>query len=295
MQSSTWVSIIVPVLDESAVIAATLGRLADLRRNGAEVIVVDGGSSDGTCALAKPRCDRLLLSEPGRAMQMNRGAAVARGELLLFLHADTLLPSGAGEALRAFVASDRVWGRFDVRLSGNRPLFRVIAAMMNLRSRLTGIATGDQGIFVRRATFEALGGFREQPLMEDVEICCRLRRVSRPFCVPAPVVTDSRRWEQHGPWRTMALMWRLRWRYWRGESPAVPGPGHPSPGRPAPSASPSRPGGPPAQRPAPRIQSPRWPPPGRVKTRLNPAWGGAVPLVPLPRRPSPPYFHFPPP
>ncbi|MFW5816396.1 MAG: TIGR04283 family arsenosugar biosynthesis glycosyltransferase [Wenzhouxiangella sp.] len=205
MQSSTWVSIIVPVLDESAVIAATLGRLADLRRNGAEVIVVDGGSSDGTCALAKPRCDRLLLSEPGRAMQMNRGAAVARGELLLFLHADTLLPSGAGEALRAFVASDRVWGRFDVRLSGNRPLFRVIAAMMNLRSRLTGIATGDQGIFVRRATFGDLGGFREQPLMEDVEICRRLRRVSRPYCVPAPVVTDSRRWEQHGPWRTMVV------------------------------------------------------------------------------------------
>ena len=220
MPRSTAVSIIVPVLNESASIVSSLERLSPMRDTGAEVIVVDGGSADDTVAQATPLCDRVVAADRGRALQMNRGAAEARGEVLLFLHADTVLPDRADQALKAFQVSDRAWGRFDVRLSGHRPLFRVIALMMNLRSRLTGIATGDQAIFVRRSVFEELGGYDELPLMEDVELCRRLRRISRPFCIKAPVVTDSRRWEQLGPWRTTVLMWRLRWRYWRGADPA---------------------------------------------------------------------------
>lgn len=221
MPRSPVVSVIIPVLNESLAIVPTLERLAGLRRDGGEVIVVDAGSADDTCALAEPLCDRVVVSDRGRALQMNQGAAVARGEVLLFLHADTILPLEAAQWLRAFLASDRAWGRFNVRLSGDRPLFRVVAAMMNLRSRLTGIATGDQGIFVRRALFEDLGGYRNLPLMEDVELCRRLKRVSRPFCVATPVITDSRRWEQHDAWRTIVLMWCLRWRYWRGEDPSA--------------------------------------------------------------------------
>lgn len=217
----TSVSIIIPVLNEAAAIVPTLQRLADLRQGGAEVIVVDGHSTDGTLALAEPLCDQLVVSDPGRAAQMNLGARSASGELLLFLHGDTLLPSAAGQVLQNFFRSGRAWGRFDVRLSGRQPMFRLIAFLMNLRSRLTGIATGDQGIFVRREVFESLGGFREIPLMEDVELCRRLRRISPPYCASPPVRTDSRRWEEHGIWRTIWLMWRLRWRYWRGADPAI--------------------------------------------------------------------------
>lgn len=214
------VSIIVPVWQEAEVIEDSLRALEPLRRAGHEVLVVDAGSPDGTATKAAPRCDRVIESGKGRAAQMNAGASAARGNLLLFLHADTLLPDRALEQLRYFYdQSDRGWGRFDVRLSGSRPMFRVIAWFMNQRSRLTGICTGDQALFVRREVFEALGGFREIPLMEDVEFSSRLRLVSRPYCVHAPVVTDSRRWEKGGVWRTIFLMWRLRWRYWRGESP----------------------------------------------------------------------------
>lgn len=212
-------SCIVPVWREAATIRATLAHLQPLRDAGHEVIVVDGGSDDGTARLAEGHCDRVIKSGRGRAVQMNAGAQVAKGDILLFLHADTRLPGSALEALDRFRASRKAWGRFDVRLSGGRPLFRVVAWFMNQRSRLTGIATGDQALFVRRPVFEALRGFEAIPLMEDVELSSRLRLVSRPFCVSDPVVTDSRRWERHGTWRTILLMWRLRWRYWRGESP----------------------------------------------------------------------------
>ncbi|MGM0768865.1 MAG: TIGR04283 family arsenosugar biosynthesis glycosyltransferase [Pseudomonadota bacterium] len=212
-------SVIVPVWQEAATIAQTLQALASLRAAGHEVVVVDGGSTDGTARLAEGLCDRLVTSERGRARQMNAGARVATGEVLLFLHADTRLPESAPGALERFRSSRKAWGRFDVCLSGRRPLFRVIAWFMNQRSRLTGIATGDQALFVRRSVFEALRGFEPLPLMEDVELSSRLRLVSRPYCVSDPVVTDSRRWEQQGAWRTILLMWRLRWRYWRGESP----------------------------------------------------------------------------
>lgn len=212
-------SVIVPVWQEAGTIVDTLQALQPLRQAGHEVIVVDAGSPDGTAGLAHAWCDRVVESGKGRAVQMNAGASVARGNVLLFLHADTRLPESALAQLERFSHSRCGWGRFDVALRARRPIFRVIAWFMNRRSRLTGICTGDQGIFVRREVFEALRGFREMPLMEDIEISRRLRLVSRPWCIADPVVTDSRRWEQNGPWRTIVLMWRLRWRYWRGESP----------------------------------------------------------------------------
>lgn len=197
----------------------TLEALQPLRARGHEVILADAGSNDGTAELARPLCDRVVISAKGRAVQMNAGAAVAKGDLLLFLHADTRLPEDTLDHLTDFFQSGRAWGRFNVRLSGQRPLFRVIAWFMNHRSRLTGICTGDQALFVRRGVFEALAGFHPMPLMEDIEFSRRLCLVSRPFCIASPVVTDSRRWQTHGAWRTIWLMWQLRWRYWRGESP----------------------------------------------------------------------------
>lgn len=212
-------SIVMPVLDEAAAIEATLRSLAPLRARGAELIVADGGSRDATVALATPWADRVLRSERGRARQMNAGAAQAQGEVLLFLHADTVLPPEADACIARALAAGRDWGRFDVHIVGRPRMLRVVAALMNRRSRLTGIATGDQAIFVRRAVFEQLGGFAEQPLMEDIELSRRLRRLGRPACLRERVSTSGRRWESRGVWRTIVLMWWLRARYWLGASP----------------------------------------------------------------------------
>ena len=211
-------TIVVPALDEAGDIEAALQALAPLRARGAEVIVVDGGSADGTAQLAKPLADRVLVSPRGRARQMNAGAAAARGDVLLFLHADTRLPEAADAALHQAVARGAAWGRFDVQIDGRPRMLRLVAALMNQRSRLTGIATGDQAIFVRCDLFQRIGGFPDQPLMEDIEISRRLRALARPCCLRQRVVTSGRRWESRGVWRTIFLMWRLRWRYWRGES-----------------------------------------------------------------------------
>jgi rSAM/selenodomain-associated transferase 2 len=212
-------SVIVPVLAEAAGIAANLRALAPLRAQGHELIVVDGGSRDGTAELAAPLCDRVLASSPGRARQMNAGAAAASGEVLLFLHADTQLPPRADELIARALGRGARWGRFDVRIIGRSRWFPLIAAAMNLRSRLTGIATGDQALFVEAALFRQLGGYAELPLMEDIELSRRLRAVGRPACLRKPALTSGRRWDQHGVWRTVWLMWQLRWRYWRGEAP----------------------------------------------------------------------------
>ncbi len=221
MSESLSLSVIVPVWREAASIQSFLQSLQQVRAAGHEVIVVDAGSDDGTADLAGPWCDQVLTGGKGRALQMNAGAEAARGNVLLFLHADTLLPETVIDHLERFFDSPQQWGRFDVRLSGQRAIFRVVAWFMNRRSRLTGIATGDQAVFVRTSVFRALQGFAPIPLMEDVELSKRLRSLSRPYCVGDPVITDSRRWEQGGAWRTIFLMWRLRWRYWRGESPEL--------------------------------------------------------------------------
>jgi len=213
-------AIVVPVLDEAEAIVATLDALAPLRARGAELIVVDGGSGDGTPALAAARADRVLSCTRGRARQMNAGAAASRAEVLLFLHADTLLPEAADAAVLGAVQRGAVWGRFDVAIGGPPPMLRVVAAMMNLRSRLSGIATGDQALFMTRTAFDAVGGYPDQPLMEDVEITSRLRRRSRPACIRRSILTSARRWQSRGPWRTILLMWRLRLAYWFGASPA---------------------------------------------------------------------------
>ena len=209
-------SIVLPVLDEADGIAATLALLAPLRQRGHEVIVVDGGSRDGTPALAAPAADQVCNSPRGRALQMNAGAAAAHGEVLLFLHADTALPPGADMLIAQALAGGSCWGRFDVRIEGRSTVLPLVAALMNLRSRLTGIATGDQAIFVGTALFRRLGGYAELPLMEDIELSRRLRAVGPPACLRQRVLTSGRRWEAFGVWRTIFLMWRLRWQYWRG-------------------------------------------------------------------------------
>ncbi len=213
-------SIIIPTLNEATAIVSTLTGLQAQRAAGHEVIVVDGGSTDATCSLAAPFADQLLHSARGRARQMNCGAAAACGDVLVFLHADTLLPEGADRVVRTGLAqTGALWGRFDVRLSGSHPLLRVVETLMNVRSQLTGIATGDQAIFVRRDLFEQVGGFPDIPLMEDIAISRALKRHGRPFCVRERVITSSRRWERRGISRTIFLMWRLRLAYALGADP----------------------------------------------------------------------------
>lgn len=207
-----------PMLNEADGIAAILEVLQPLRTQGAEIIVVDGGSIDQSVALATPLADALLTSEPGRARQMNLGAQHATAPALVFLHADTRLPDNAQSQIATALAQ-RDWGRFAIQLSGRSRWLPVVGWMMNQRSRLTGIATGDQAIFVRTVIFEAIGGFPDQPLMEDIEVAKRLKRVSRPACLTSKVISSGRRWEQQGAWPTVCAMWRLRYRYWRGVSP----------------------------------------------------------------------------
>lgn len=184
-----------------------------------EVIVVDGGSNDRTVALSEPLADRVVQTTAGRARQMNAGSRVASGDVLLFLHADTTLPTDFFELIAGdFWCSKRGWGRFDVKLSGPATIYRIIESMMNLRSRITGICTGDQAIFVRRELFEETGGFAEIPLMEDIELSKRLKTVTKPFCISSAVVTSSRRWEKQGVARVIVTMWWLRLQYFLGVS-----------------------------------------------------------------------------
>ncbi|HEX2077857.1 MAG TPA: TIGR04283 family arsenosugar biosynthesis glycosyltransferase [Longimicrobium sp.] len=215
------ISVIIPALNEARGILETLRALQPLRARGHQVVVVDGGSTDGTAELARPLADLVLAAEPGRAAQQNAGAAAAEGDVLLFLHADTLLPPRADDlVIGGLAASGRGWGRFDVRLDGRHPLLRVVERMMGWRSRATGIATGDQAIFVRRDWFRRAGGFPEIPLMEDVALSGILRHMGRPLCLRERVLTSSRRWEERGVVRTVLLMWRLRLAYALGADPA---------------------------------------------------------------------------
>jgi rSAM/selenodomain-associated transferase 2 len=214
-------SIVVPMLNEARVLPALLDHLRPLQRNGVEVMLVDGGSEDDSAALATLAGFQVLRAERGRARQMNAGAAAVQGDVLLFLHADTRLPDEAVQLIEAALAGGRhAWGRFDVEFDVGTWTMRATAFGMNWRSRLTGIATGDQALFMTRAAFDGVGGFPDQPLMEDVEITGRLRQRSRPACIGRPVRVSARRWEARGAWRTIFLMWRLRLEYWLGASPA---------------------------------------------------------------------------
>lgn len=213
-------SVVVPVLDEAEGILDHLRALSPLRARGAEVIVADGGSRDGTPERAAGAADRVIAAPRGRARQMNAGADAASGDVLLFLHADTVLPPDADRLIAAVLGDGRrVWGRFDVAISGRHPLLRVVAALMNARSRLTGIATGDQAIFVRASAFRAVGGYLDQPLMEDIDLSRRLKRLSSPACLAERATTSGRRWERHGVLRTILSMWRLRLAYALGADP----------------------------------------------------------------------------
>lgn len=220
-------SIIVPVLNEIELLPELLAYLQMWQTRGHEIILVDGGSQDGTISQAENESFTVLRSETGRAMQMNTGAKNAKGDILLFLHADCRLPVNAdGIILQAYIQrlakedgqGNFFWGRFDVNISGDVFMLKVVAWFMNVRSRLSGIATGDQGIFVERELFEAVGGFPEQPLMEDIELSKSLKKICRPLCIKEKLTTSDRRWKNKGIWPTIFLMWRLRWAYWRGMS-----------------------------------------------------------------------------
>lgn len=215
--ASGTLAIIVPVLNEMSALPGLLEHLQCWQQRGAEILLVDGGSSDATADTARAAGFRVITAPAGRATQMNAGALASHSANLLFLHADTRLPENADQYLAAtFKVAPLAWGRFDVWIEGRSTLLPLVALLMNWRSRLTGIATGDQALFMARELFDRVGGFPEQPLMEDVEISKRLKQICAPVCLSQKVTTSGRRWDSQGSWRTIVLMWQLRWAYWRG-------------------------------------------------------------------------------
>lgn len=211
------VSIIIPALNEEDSIQKLLHKLQGARKQGHEVIVVDGGSNDKTVLIAESLSDHVIQFRSGRAMQMNAGASQAVYKKLWFLHADTIIPNDALEMIEETLNSND-WGRFDIKLSGVNGIFRLIEKTINLRSRMTGVATGDQGIFLKREIFDSVNGFTELPLMEDINLSRKLKKISKPVCLKMHLITSSRRWEKNGIFSTILLMWRLRFLYWLGVS-----------------------------------------------------------------------------
>ena len=218
--SPQQLSVIIPALNEAECIQELCRALQPLRSRGHEVILVDGGSDDQTLALGTPLVDRVLCSARGRALQMQAGAAAANGTILWFLHADTGVPDNPDYLILAALENSRTdWGRFDVLLSDKHIVLRSVAYLMNLRSRISGIATGDQGIFVRRSLYEQAGGIPSLPLMEDIALSCALKKHGRPACIRQKLLTSARRWQKHGIARTILTMWGLRLAYFIGISP----------------------------------------------------------------------------
>jgi len=212
-------SIIIPVVNEAAILRHCLQQLSHWQQQGHEVIVVDGGSTDETSDISIEYADFSLESKSGRAHQMNVGAAQASGDIFIFLHADTRLPVNALDQINKNIKHHAQWGRFDIRFKARGLLFSLIATMMNFRSRITSVATGDQVIFVTRDAFEKVGGFPDIALMEDIALSKKLRAYSAPACISTKVISSARRWQKKGVWKTIWLMWTLRWRYWRGVCP----------------------------------------------------------------------------
>lgn len=213
-------SVVIPTLNEETTIGLTLAALQRLRAEGNEVLLVDGGSMDGTVEIAEGLVDRVITGYRGRATQMNAGAEAACGDVLWFVHADTLVPVDAHVIIERALSSGWRWGRFSVELDAPGLMFRLIAGLMNRRSCITGIATGDQALFVSRTLFMEVGGYPKIPLMEDVALSRSLRAYGRPACLRRRVRTSARRWERDGVWNTILLMWQLRYAYWRGADPA---------------------------------------------------------------------------
>ncbi len=229
MTAKATISIIIPILNEADNLPRLFENIASLNPKPQQVILVDGGSNDNSVAITQDYVKNLRVDSSSsidwqitesiadRALQMNTGAMLATSNILLFLHADTQLPTQAIFEVIAAIETAQ-WGRFDVKLDSRQPMLRLVSTMINGRSRLTGIATGDQAIFIKRALFEQLGGYPNQALMEDVELCKKLKGIAKPACLNSKVVTSARRWQQHGTWRTIILMWQLRFDYWRGIS-----------------------------------------------------------------------------
>jgi rSAM/selenodomain-associated transferase 2/rSAM/selenodomain-associated transferase 1 len=258
----SFLRIVMPVFNEGEALGPRLRTLRPLRERGAELVVVDGGSTDETWAVAAAHADRVLLAPRGRGAQMNAGAAGSSAKVLLFLHADTALPPAADDLIHRALDRGGQWGCFDLRIDGHHPLLRPTEHLINLRSRLTGIATGDQAMFIRRETFERLGGFADLPLMEDIELSSRLKRIGRPACISIPVITSGRRWSTQGILRTILLMWQLRARYFYGADSQGLADRYGYSRRPAPQA-------------AGLAILAKAPVPGFAKTRLIPALGPA--------------------
>ncbi len=215
------VSIIIPTLNEAQAIKNCLLPLQPLRQQNCEIIIVDGGSSDITKTIAQPLADVFISAAKGRSSQMNAGADRARHPVLLFLHADTYLPVQALKQITAALENGFDWGRFDIRLTGTHPMLTIIALMMNWRSRLTGIATGDQAIFIRKNTFNQIGQYPDIALMEDIALCKQLKKSTPPFCINTKVTSSGRRWEHHGMIKTILLMWWLRAGFFLGFAPKL--------------------------------------------------------------------------
>ena len=229
MTATATISIIIPIRNEADNLPQLFDNINSLKPSPQQVILVDGGSKDDSISITQRYIEELILdnksainwqaveSVAGRAAQMNTGAALATSEVLLFLHADTQLPIDAISEVAAAIETAE-WGRFDVQLDSRQPMLWVVSTMINWRSRLSDIATGDQAIFIKRALFKQIGGYPKQALMEDVELCKRLKGIAKPACLKSKVITSARRWQQHGTWRTIILMWQLRFDYWRGVS-----------------------------------------------------------------------------
>jgi len=212
------ISVVIPVLDEEKTIAATLGTLPSLKSD--DLLIVDGGSTDDTTTICERLGVRVISCERSRARQMNAGAHRVNGDVLLFLHADTRLPPSAFDDIRAALKDPRcVGGRFDIELAGDQWLLKIIGKMISLRSRLTKVATGDQALFIRRVVFDAIGGYPDVPLMEDLALSRAMKRLGKIACLKSRVITSGRRWEAEGVWRTIFKMWMLKSLYLLGVSP----------------------------------------------------------------------------